>query len=78
MCFLLKPEQKFGADPARRFREKRKKAHSFIPKNALISVVAGGASEGTRPGTPALEAHQHTFCSHLKTHFKQKFRLNYA
>jgi len=34
----------------------------------------GGASGGTRPDTQALGAHQHTFCSHLKTHFKQKFR----
>jgi len=27
-----------------------------------------------RPGAQALGAHQHTFCSHLKTRFKQKFR----
>jgi len=30
----------------------------------------------TRPGAQALRAHQHTFCSHSKTHFKQKFRQN--
>jgi len=26
-----------------------------------------------RPGAQTLEAHQHTFCSHLKTHFKHNF-----
>jgi len=30
------------------------------------SGVARGASGGTRAGAQALEAHQHTFCSHLK------------
>jgi len=38
----------------------------------------GGASRGTRPGAQALGAHQHTFCSHLKTRFKQKIRLEHA
>jgi len=37
------------------------------------SGVARGASGGTRPG-----AHQHSFCNHLKTHFKQKFMLKNA
>jgi len=32
------------------------------------------ASGGTRPGAQALGAHQHTFYSHFKTRFKQKFR----
>jgi len=36
------------------------------------SGVARGASGGTRPGAQALGAHQHTFCSHSKTRFKQK------
>jgi len=31
--------------------------------------VARGKSEGTRPG-----AQQHTFCSHFKRAFRQKFR----
>jgi len=30
-----------------------------------------GASGGTRPGTQALGAHHHAFCSHLKTRLKQ-------
>jgi len=33
----------------------------------------GEASGSTRPGAQALAAHQYTFCSHLKTRFKQKF-----
>jgi len=37
-----------------------------------------GASGGTRPGVQALGAYQHTFYSHLKTHFKQKFKPKYA
>jgi len=37
-----------------------------------------GTSGGKRPGAQALGAHQHTFCSHLKTRFKQKFRPKYA
>jgi len=41
-------------------------------------VAKGGASGGTRPGAQALGAHQHAFCSHLKTRFKQKFRSKYA
>jgi len=36
------------------------------------------ASGGTRPGAQALGAQQHTFCSPLKTCFKQKFRPKYA
>jgi len=46
-----------------------------------ISGVArggGGASGGTRPGAQALGTHQHTFCKHLKTRFKQKFRPKYT
>jgi len=38
-----------------------------------LSFDSGVASGGTRPG-----ARQHTFCCHLKTCFKQKFRPNYA
>jgi len=43
--------------------------------NNDISGVAmdGGAKGDTRPGAKALEAHQHTLFSHLKTRFKQKF-----
>jgi len=37
-----------------------------------------GANVDTHPGAQALRAHQHTFYSHLKTPFKQKFRLKYA
>jgi len=37
-----------------------------------------GASGGTRPRAQALGAQQHTFCSHFKRVFKQKFRPNYA
>jgi len=52
------------------------KGHVYIcPKS---SGVARGASGGTHPGAQALGAHQHTFCSHLKSHFKQKFRQKYA
>jgi len=39
-------------------------------------VARGGASGGSRPGVQVLGAHQHTFCSHLKTRFKQKIRQN--
>jgi len=35
---------------------------------------SGVASGGTCPGAQALGAHRHTFCSHLKTRFEQKFR----
>jgi len=38
-----------------------------------FSSVVRGASGGTRPGAQALGAHQHTFCKHLKTRFKQIF-----
>jgi len=38
----------------------------------------GGASRGTHPGAQALGAHQHTFCSHLKTRLKQKFIPKYC
>jgi len=41
------------------------------------SVVAGGGG-GMRPEAQALGVHQYTFCSHLKTHLKQKFRAKYA
>jgi len=44
-----------------------------------ISGVAGGGGKwGTRLGAQALEAHQHAFCTHLKTRFKQKFIPKYA
>jgi len=33
-----------------------------------------GGMWGTRPGAQALGAHQHTFCSRLKTRVKQKLR----
>jgi len=39
---------------------------------------SNGANGGTRPGAQALGTHKHNFCSHLKTHFKQKFRTKYA
>jgi len=35
----------------------------------------GGASGGTRPGAKALGAHQHAFCSHLKTRLKLAYFL---
>jgi len=38
----------------------------------------GGASGGTCPIAQALGTHQHTFCSHLKMRFKQKFWSNFA
>jgi len=44
----------------------------------LTTKHSGVASGATRPGAQALGAHQHTFCSHLKMHFKQKFRQTYA
>jgi len=37
-----------------------------------------GHALGAGLGAQALGAHQHVLCSHLKTHFKQKFRPNYA
>jgi len=37
------------------------------------SGVAAGATGGIRP-----EAQQHTFCSHFKRVFRQKFRPKYA
>jgi len=43
----------------------------FFPPNQWRSN--GRASGGTRPGAQVLGAHQHTFCSHSKTHLKQKF-----
>jgi len=45
----------------------------------LCISLSDGASGGTCPGVQALGAHQHAFCSNLKTRFiKQKFRPNYA
>jgi len=38
----------------------------------------GGPSEVTSPGAQVLGAHQHTFCSHFKTRFKQKLKPKYA
>jgi len=38
----------------------------------------GGAIAGTCPGAQAFGAHQHAFCSHLNTRFKQIFRLKYT
>jgi len=51
--------------------------------NAPVDPVASRlsssiASGGTRLGAQVLGTHQHTFCSHLKTRFKQKFRPNHA
>jgi len=43
-----------------------------------MALQGWGTSGCTRPGEQALGAHQHTFCSHLKTRFKQKFRPKYA
>jgi len=40
LCFLLNPEKKFGADPSFRFREKRKKTHTLIPKNDVTEPKA--------------------------------------
>jgi len=42
----------------------------------LNSGVEGGG--GGHLGAEALGAHQHTFCNHFKTCFKQKFRPKYA
>jgi len=52
---------------------------SKLCKNGVpvTSSVARG-KWGMRPEAQALGAHQHTFCSHSKMRFKQKFRLNYA
>jgi len=38
----------------------------------------GGTSGSTRLVAQALGAHQHPFCSHLKTRFKQKFTTKNA
>jgi len=38
-CFLLNFEEKFGADPSCRFREKRK-THTLIPKNEVTEPKA--------------------------------------
>jgi len=46
-------------------------------RSVADSGVARGAkraSVGTRPKAQALGAYQHTFCNHLKMHFKQKSR----
>jgi len=51
---------------------------SMIMIHGVSGEAGEGASEGTRPGAQALGAHQHTFCSHFKTRFKQKFRPKYA
>jgi len=41
------------------------------------SVVAGGGGKwGTRPGAQAFGAHQHTFCSHLKSVLSRNFDQN--
>jgi len=48
---------------------------NWFPK---VQWRSRGASGGTRPEAQALGAHQYTFCSLLKTRFKQKFRLKYA
>jgi len=51
--------------------------HIFLGYFPLVSGVAKeGASGGTRPGAQALGSHQHTFCSQLQTHLKQKFGQN--
>jgi len=42
------------------------------------SYASGVASGGTSPGAQVLGAHQHTFCSHSKTRFKEKFRPKYV
>jgi len=41
-------------------------------------VSSGVACGGTRPVTQVLGAHQHTFCTHLKRVFKQKFKPKYV
>jgi len=60
--------------------KKRVTIFNFLARAYTSSGVAtgGGASGGTRPGAQALGAHQHSFCSPLKTRFKHKFRSNYA
>jgi len=52
----------------------------FLVDFLKVSGVARGkgAREGTRPGTQALGAQQHTFCSNFKRVFEQKFRPKYA
>jgi len=45
---------------------------------ALTSGVARGASGGTHLRAQPLGAQQHTFCSHFKRVFRQKFRPKYA
>jgi len=56
------------------------KAVNYLVKYPLIKNLwrSRGASAGTHLGAQALGAHQYTFCSHLKTRFKQKFGLKYA
>jgi len=39
-CFILNPEKKIGADPSCRFREKRKKTYTLIPKNDVTEPKA--------------------------------------
>jgi len=38
--FFLNPEKKFGADSSCRFREKRKKTHTLIPKDNVTEPKA--------------------------------------
>jgi len=40
---------------------------------AYNGVARASASGGTHPGAQSLGAHQHTYCSHSKMRFKQKF-----
>jgi len=48
-------------------------------KRGIYSGVAkGGGKWGYAPRGAGLGAHQHTFFSHLRTRFKQKFRAKYA
>jgi len=44
----------------------------------MVQISYSGVARGGQVGAQALEEHQHTFCSHLKTLFKQKFRPKYA
>jgi len=43
-----------------------------VQVNSGVAKGGRGENGGTRPGAHDLGAHQHTFCSHLKTRFKQK------
>jgi len=67
---------------SRNFGSLRYKTNIFNIFTKIAPTRSGGAREGasgdTHPGAQALGAHQHTFCCHLKTCFKQKFRPKYA